>query len=74
LVGVCFGAVDLLADPAMKLHQAVLDAYWHERHDNCTLQAECRAMCAILAIADAIAPEGDVSTAQIRAVLLAHVH
>jgi hypothetical protein len=31
-------------------------------------------MCAILAIADVIAPEGDASTAQIRAVLLAHVH
>ncbi len=57
----------------MNLAQIVLDAYWHQRHADCTLQAECRAMCAILAIADAVTPEGDDSLAPIRAALLAHV-
>jgi hypothetical protein len=42
---------------SMSLHQILLDAYWHERHNNCTLQAECRAMCALLALADAVVPD-----------------
>lgn len=65
--------LDSVAGCAVNLPNLVLSEFWHERHNDCTLHAECRAMCVLLAIADAVAPEGEAALAHVRAVLLADV-
>lgn len=72
----------------MNLVKLSTDAYWHERHKDCVLDASCRAENVLLELANAVVPEepdpGPDSTLaayvswaermRIRRMLLANVH
>lgn len=72
----------------MNLVKLTTDAYWHERHKDCIIDASCRFENALLELADAVVPEepdpganatlaGWTAWAErmrIRRILLANVH
>lgn len=41
----------------MSLIKLSTDAYWHKRHNDCTIDASCRFENVLLELADAVVPE-----------------
>lgn len=41
----------------MSLTQIGIEAYWHRRHGDCTIDARCRIENVLLDVADAVVPE-----------------
>lgn len=39
------------------LIKVFVDEYWHKRHNECIIDADCRVQCVLLALADVIVPE-----------------
>ncbi len=72
----------------MDLSALGLAEYWHERHAECLIDADCRMQCVLLALADSVTPEEPEPGAdatmmaysfwlermRIRRLLLEHVH
>lgn len=72
----------------MNLVKLSTDAYWHERHNDCVIDASCRIENVLLDVANAVVPEepdpgpdstlaayvGWAERMRIRRMLLANVH